>query len=280
MNADLHCHSTESDGTLSPAEVAKRAAANGVSLWTLTDHDTVRGLPEARDVAQAAGMRFLNGIEISVTWNFQTLHIVGLDINPDDPSLARGLARIRASRQGRAEKIADQLTAAGVTGSLDGAHALAQNPDLIGRTHFARFLISRGYARNMSDVFQRYLAPGRVGGVPHQWAELAEAVGWIRASGGVATLAHPGRHKLARAQLVRLIEEFKACGGAAIEVITASHSQDEATDFASLCRAHGLLASRGSDFHNPADARYDLGNLPALPNSVTPVWSLFAGAPA
>lgn len=276
LNSDLHCHSTESDGTLSPAEVARRAASNGVSLWTLTDHDTLKGLPEAREAAAASGLRFVHGVEISVTWNFQTLHIVGLNIDPANLVLLAGLAKIRASRQERAQKIADQLTEAGISGSLDGAYAFAQNADLIGRTHFARFLVARGFARNESDVFRRYLSPGRTGDVPHQWAQLAEAVAWIRASGGVAVLAHPGRLKLARAQLVRLIGDFKACGGAAIEVVTASHSQDQAADFALLCCSHGLLASRGSDFHNPDDARYDLGKLPQLPSSVTPVWSLFA----
>ena len=275
MNSDLHCHSTESDGTLAPADVARRAASNGVSLWTLTDHDTIKGLPEAREAASAAGLRFLNGVEISVTWNFQTLHVVGLNIDPANHVLLSGLAKIRASRQERAKRIADQLTEAGIAGSLDGAYAFAQNADLIGRTHFARFLVARGFARDESDVFRRYLSPGRIGGVAHRWAELAEAVKWIRASGGVAVLAHPGRLNLARAQLVRLIDEFKACGGAAIEVITASHSQSQAADFALLCRSHGLLASRGSDFHNPDDARYDLGKLPPLPSSVTPVWSLF-----
>ncbi len=276
MNADLHCHSSVSDGTLRPADVAGRAASNGVSLWTLTDHDSIQGLAEAREAAAGTGMQFIDGVEISVTWNFQNLHVVGLNIDPDDAGLGAGLEKIRFSRRARAEKIAVQLSAAGIKGSLDGAYAYAGNPDLIGRTHFARFLVAQGYARDMTDVFQRYLSAGRTGFVRHEWASLNEAIGWIRTSGGVAVLAHPGRYKLSREQLMRLIREFKTCGGAAIEVVTASHSNDQAADFALLCRSHGLLASRGSDFHDPNDARYDLGMLPALPTSVTPVWSEFA----
>lgn len=258
-----------------PGDVARRAAANGVSLWTLTDHDSVQGLDEARDAALAAGMRFLNGVEISVSWNFQTIHIVGLNIDPQYAELVRGLARVRHSRRMRAAKIADQLAGAGIDNSLEGAYAFAANPDLVGRTHFARFLVAKGYARHFSDVFQRYMTPGRTGWVAHQWANLDEAVAWIRASGGVAVLAHPGRYKLSREQLVRLIIEFKTCGGGAIEVVTASHSIDQTNDFALLCRAHGLFASRGSDFHSPEEARFDLGLLPALPATVTPVWTQF-----
>jgi 3',5'-nucleoside bisphosphate phosphatase len=275
LNPDLHCHSSVSDGTLLPGDVARRAAANGVSLWTLTDHDSVQGLPEARDAAAAAGMRFLDGVEISVSWNFQTVHIVGLNIDPHHAGLVAGLAGVRNSRRARAESIAAQLTDAGIQDSLPGAYGFAANPDLIGRTHFARFLVAKGHARHMSDVFQRFLSPGRTGWVAHQWATLNHAVAWICASGGVAVLAHPGRYKLAREQLVRLITEFKSCGGQAIEVVTASHSIDQTNEFALLCRAHGLLASRGSDFHSPEEARFDLGVLPALPSSVTPVWHQF-----
>jgi 3',5'-nucleoside bisphosphate phosphatase len=275
LNPDLHCHSSVSDGTLLPGDVARRAAANGVSLWTLTDHDSVQGLDEARDAAAATGMRFLNGVEISVSWNFQTIHIVGLNIDPHHADLVAGLASVRDARRSRAEKIAAQLTGAGIEDSLGGAYAFAANPDLIGRTHFARFLVAKGYARHMSDVFQRYLSPGRTGWVAHQWAVLDHAVTWIRAGGGVAVLAHPGRYKLAREQLVRLITEFKACGGQAMEVVTASHSIDQTNDFALLCKAHGLYASRGSDFHSPEEARFDLGVLPPLPNSVMPVWHQF-----
>ena len=276
LNADLHCHSTVSDGALPPADVARRAASNGVSLWTLTDHDSIQGLAEAREAAAGTGMRFISGVEVSVTWNFQNLHVVGLNVDPEDPSLGAGLEKIRFSRRSRAERIAQQLNAAGIKGSLDGAYAFAGNPDLIGRTHFGRFLVAQGYARDMADVFQRFLSAGRTGYVQHQWAELSEAVGWIGTSGGVAVLAHPGRYKLSREQLMRLIREFKVCGGAAIEVVTASHSNDQVTDFALLCKTHGLLASRGSDFHEPNDARYDLGLLPPLPTSVKPVWSEFA----
>jgi len=274
MNFDLHCHSTVSDGRLTPAEVVRRAAANGVTALALTDHDEVGGLAEARAAADELGMRFVDGVEVSVTWDDTTVHVVGLGIDPSHPELAAGLERIRSSRGVRAEKIAAQLDALGIHGSLEGAYAHAGNSALIGRTHFARFLVERGYARDVKSVFQRYLAQGKPGYVPHHWSELEDAVRWIRAAGGVAVIAHPGRYKLARAGMRRLLDAFRAAGGAGIEVATSSHTEDQYYEFSRLALEHGLAASRGSDFHAPGEGIAELGRIAALPRDLTPIWDL------
>jgi predicted metal-dependent phosphoesterase TrpH len=272
MNFDLHCHSTVSDGTLSPEDVVRRAAANGVHALALTDHDEVAGLARAQAEAEAAGIRFIPGVEVSVSWGGVTIHVVGLGIDADHAPLCEGLARTRASRHVRATKIAAELDAAGIPGSLEGALAYAGNPDLVSRTHFARFLVERGHAKDVGAVFQRYLARGKPGYVPHQWADLAESVSWIKGAGGRAVIAHPGRYALSRQELWRLFGEFKAAGGEGIEVVTGSHTRDQFGQFAGVAREFGFLASRGSDFHSPDEGGFDLGEIPALPGDLQPVW--------
>lgn len=279
MNFDLHCHSTVSDGTLSPADVVARAAANGVTDLALTDHDAIDGLVEARDAARAAGIRLIDGVEISVTWSWQTVHIVGLAIDPCSDVLAQGLQAVRSSRHHRATAIADRLAQIDIHGTLEGAYRYAENAALISRTHFARHLVAAGHARDISDAFERYLSAGRPGYVPHQWAELTDAVAWIRASGGVAVLAHPGRYKVSADRMDALFAEFKAAGGGAAEVVTSSQSLDQLGRFGTLCTRHGLLASRGSDFHEPGEGQFDLGKVPSLPHALTPVWSALPARP-
>jgi len=269
---DLHCHSTASDGVLSPAKVVQRAAANGVSVLALTDHDEVVGLAGAAEAARAAGIRLVPGVEISITWGDISIHIVGLGVDPEDETLATNLDFVRSSRGRRAERIAAELDSLGIEGSLAGAYGYAENPKVIGRTHFARFLVQRGVAPDVASVFKRYLARGKPGYVAHQWAELADAVAWIRASGGRAVVAHPGRYKLPRSELRRFLGEFKAAGGEGIEVVTGSHSPEQYGEFARLAREFEFLASRGSDFHGPEESLADLGRLPPLPADLKPVW--------
>ena len=269
---DLHCHSTASDGVLSPAKVVQRAAANGVSVLALTDHDELAGLAGAAEAARAAGIRLVPGVEISITWRELSIHIVGLGVDSENETLATNLDFVRSSRGRRAERIAAEFDNLGIEGSLEGAYAHAENPKVIGRTHFARFLVQRGLASDVASVFKRYLARGKPGYVPHQWAELADAVAWIRASGGRAVVAHPGRYKLPRAELRRFFGEFKAAGGEGIEVVTGSHSPEQYGEFARLAREFGFLASRGSDFHGPEESIADLGRLPPLPADLKPVW--------
>jgi predicted metal-dependent phosphoesterase TrpH len=272
---DLHCHSTRSDGLLAPSDVVARAAERGVRVLALTDHDEMGGLREARDEAMALGLTFVNGVEISVTWGGRTLHVVGLQIDPENPELANGLEQIRRGRHHRAETIASGLEAAGISGSLAGARSYVTNPELVGRTHFARFLVERGHARDVHSVFSRYLTAGRPGYVSHQWASLAQAVQWIKASGGVAVLAHPGRYGLNNAERESLLSSFAALGGSAVEVVTGSHTPDQYATWAGYARRHGLLASAGSDFHGPQESRRDFGELPDLPAGCAPVWRAF-----
>jgi len=269
---DLHCHSTVSDGALAPAAVVARAAAQGVDVLALTDHDEIGGLAAARDAARTAGIAFVDGVEVSVTWRGTTVHIVGLRIDPRDPTLAGGLESVRSGRVRRARRIGEELEAAGIGGTFEGALKYADNRTMVGRTHFARFLAEIGVVADVKAAFKRFLVPGKPGYVAHEWTDLVTAVGWIRAAGGQAVLAHPGRYGLSAGALEDLLNEFKAAGGEAIEVVTGSHSPDQYAMFAAIAEAHGFLASRGSDFHAPGEANADFGKLPALPNRLTPVW--------
>ena len=185
LNADLHCHSVVSDGTLTPEVLAARAAANGVELWALTDHDEISGQHRAIAAAREAGMKYLTGTEISVTFAGQTVHIVGLGFDPDDASMRQGLTATRGGRGERAKEMAEGLARVGIHGAYEGALQHVGNPELISRTHFARFLVDSGVCRDTHEVFRRYLTEGKPGFVPHRWASLGDAVAWITRAGGV-----------------------------------------------------------------------------------------------
>ncbi|MDD2884963.1 MAG: PHP domain-containing protein [Dechloromonas sp.] len=273
-NFDFHSHSSVSDGLLSPAEVGQRAAANGVDCWALTDHDDLGGLLEARATAEASGMVFVPGVEISIEWRQTPIHIVGLGFDPTATALNAGLAELRHGRLARARRMGDALAAIGIPGVYDGALTYVTNPSLISRAHFARYLVSIGIARETSEVFQHYLTPGKPGYVDHRWATLADAVGWIRDGGGVAVVAHPGRYRMSGAEMRHFLDDFKALGGQGIEVTCGSHSPDHVLHFARLARHYAFHASRGSDFHGPAESYIDLGRLPALPQDLKPIWRL------
>ena len=271
-NFDLHCHSNVSDGVLAPASLAARAKARGVDVWALTDHDEVGGIAEARAAATSLGLPFVPGVEISITWAGQTVHIVGLHVDERSPVLLAGLALTRSGRELRAREMAEQLAAAGIPDAYEGALAYAGNPDLISRTHFARYIIDRGICRDVPSVFRNYLIEGKPGYVPHRWASLQQSVEWIKAAGGTAVIAHPGRYNFDAMAYDALFAEFKDLGGTAIEVITGSHTPDQYEEYAKVAQRYGFLASRGSDFHGPGESRVDLGALPPLPSSVKPVW--------
>lgn len=272
LNVDLHCHSTVSDGALAPAEVASRARQNGVDVWALTDHDEVGGIPEARAAAETLGLRFVSGVEISVTWAGRTVHIVGLGFDEQDEALRGGLAATRSGRERRAREMALQLQAVGIDHAFEGALKYVGNPDLISRTHFARYLVELGVCADTAEVFRNYLVEGKPGYVPHRWAELSEAIGWIRGAGGIAVVAHPGRYDFNDLELDVFLNEFKRFGGLGIEVVTGSHTEDEFDRFAQVARQYGFLASRGADFHAPGESHTELGALPPLPADLVPVW--------
>lgn len=273
LNVDLHCHSTISDGVLKPSEVALRAKNNGVDVWALTDHDEVSGIAEARETALDLGMQFITGMEISVTWANTTIHIVGLNFDETNQDLISGLAKTRCGRQQRALDMGNELAQVGIPNCYQGALKYVGNPDLISRSHFARYLVEIGVSASVSDVFKSYLADGKPGYIPHRWASLKEAVTWIRNAGGTAVVAHPGRYKLSAIAMSEMFSEFKALGGEAIEVVTGSHTVDQYDEYAQLALRFGFKASRGSDFHAPDPQMPDLGKIPALSKELTPVWS-------
>jgi len=273
-NADLHCHSTVSDGTLSPEALAARAKANGVELWALTDHDEVGGQQRALTAARAAGLAYLTGVEISVTFAGKVVHIVGLGFDHEDPRIVAGLRATRGGRGARAKEMSDDLAKAGIHGAYEGALKHAGNPELISRTHFARFLVETGQCADVPEVFRRYLTEGKPGFVPHRWAALRDAVGWIVDAGGLAVIAHPGRYGFTPTEEYALITEFIAHGGRGIEVVTGSHTAADMVQYTDTALEFDLLASRGSDFHSPEESRVDVGKLDQhLSGRLTPVWS-------
>lgn len=272
-NADLHCHSTASDGFLPPIEVVRRAHANGVDLLALTDHDTLSGLDEAEAEAQRLDMGFVPGVEVSVTFARETVHIVGLGVDRQNATLVAGLAGLRAGRDERARRMGKALEEAGLPGVYEGACAMAQNPEMVGRAHFARYIVSTGRMPDVSTVFRHYLGKGKPGYVEHEWAKLEDAVGWIRSAGGIAVVAHPARYGLDMHGLDHLFDRFVECGGEGVEVVSGSHSRDEVARYAELAQKRNLLASRASDFHGVSESRMDLGQCPPLPSGLVPVWA-------
>ena len=271
LNFDLHCHSRASDGVLTPTDLVARAAANGVHALALTDHDDVAGLAEAGRAADEHDLVLIPGVEISVTWGGKTVHIVGLRIDPEQPDLAGGLRVIRDGRVERARRMSADLELSGIVGAFDGAYAFADNKQMLGRTHFARWLVRQGYVTDTRAAFRHFLTRGKPGYVEHEWTSLDNAVGWIRAAGGMAVIAHPGRYDFSAREMQLFLDAFRRLGGEGIEVITGSHHPSEYGKWADLARAFGFKASRGADFHAPGEG-VDLGRLPELPHWCTPLW--------
>lgn len=274
LNADLHCHSTVSDGLLAPFELVRRAQGNGVELLSLTDHDELGGLAEARATADEIGLRFVDGVEVSISWgDDQTVHIVGLAVDPTNAALLEGLQQVRSGRDSRAGRMAAELDKVGIHGAYEGALRHVGNPALISRSHFARYIVEQGHARDVKSVFEHWLAKGKPGYVGHAWATLEDALRWIVGAGGTAVIAHPGRYRLSQAERRELFAAFKDLGGRGIEVLSGAHKDDEVREFSRIAREFGFLASRGSDFHGPGESWIDLGRMPDLPEDLTPVWS-------
>lgn len=276
-NFDLHNHSNCSDGLLTPTALVELAARGHCDAVALTDHDTTAGLGEAAEAAARCGVRLIPGVEISVTWRPETLHttlhIVGLNIDRHEARIAAGLQSVRDGRRARAAQMAADFDRVGIKGSLEGAYRHAEHPDMIGRTHFARYLVEIGKAKDIGSAFHHFLVRGKPGYVQHDWTAIEDAVRWIRGAGGIAVLAHPGRYKLTPAQMRELLAEFKGLGGEAIEVVTGSHSADDIVRFAQLAREFDFLASRGADYHGPGESQWEPGTMPLLPADLTPVWT-------
>lgn len=271
-NFDLHCHSNISDGVLTPEELALRAKQNGVDVWALTDHDELSGIARARASAQEHDMHHVAGVEVSISWAGETVHIIGLRIDEHNQTLNDGLFHTREGRRARALEIGRQLELVGIHGAFDGALKYAVNPGLVGRTHFARYIVELGICQKVGEVFKKYLVEGKPGYVPHRWASLEQALAWIHAANGVAIVAHPGRYKYSELAEAEMLSQFKQLGGAGIEVVTGSHSIEQYQHYAQVANYYGFLASQGSDFHAPGESRVDLGKLPPLPSQLKPVW--------
>lgn len=274
IHYDLHCHSTASDGTLTPTVLVQRARKQGVDVLALTDHDVTDGLEEARRAADEIGLRLINGVEISVTWHSVTVHIVGLNFDPANARLQAGLAELRKYRVWRGEEIARRLEKKGIFGALEGAKAFC-NGQILSRTHFARFLVAQGHAKDMRKVFGKFLTHNRPGYVAGEWAALADAVGWIRDAGGQAVIAHPARYRLSATRLRALITAFMECGGEVLEVVSGSHSAGDVQGMAQYARRYELLVSQGSDYHGPEQSWLELGKMPSMPDGCIPVWTLW-----
>ncbi|MDI4634166.1 PHP domain-containing protein [Pelomonas sp. V22] len=271
-NADLHCHSKVSDGTLEPEELAARAKAQGVELWALTDHDEVGGQQRAMEAALAQGLPYLTGTEISVTFAGKVVHIVGLGFDHTDPALVAGLRATRGGREPRAREMGEGLAQVGIKGAFEGALKYVGNPELISRTHFARWLVDAGHCSDVPEVFRRFLTEGKPGFVPHRWATLRDALRWVHEAGGLTVIAHPARYGFTPTEEYALFTEFQAHGGRGLEVVTGSHTAAEAVKYGDMALEFGFLASRGSDFHSPDESHTDLGSLPNLPGQLSPVW--------
>ncbi len=273
--ADLHCHSTASDGLLAPADLVHRAADNGVTLLALTDHDTLDGLPEARAEAERNGLRFIPGVEISIEWSGAQVHVLGHDFDANNAALIAGLASIHDGRIERARRMAAALAAIGLDGCFEGAMRHAGNPGLISRAHFARHLVERGVCKDVRSVFEAYLVPGKPGYVEHRWPSLQDAVDWVNGAGGLASIAHPTRYNFTRSALRQLLKEFKAAGGRGLEVVSGAMPRESIAQCARLAETLGLAATCGSDFHGAGESLTDLGRIAPLPDGLTPIWELF-----
>ena len=276
---DLHSHSTASDGTLDPASLVKKARSAGVGVLALTDHDTLDGLAEATQAVSGLDLQLIRGVEISVTWQAMTIHVLGLNVAPRNPVLSDGLQELRKIRDWRAGEISRKLADKGIPGALEGADRFRKGK-ILSRTHFAHFLVDAGFAASVHDVFKRFLVKGKPGYVHNEWVSMERALGWIRQAGGLAVIAHPARYRLTRSKLNRLVGEFREAGGVGLEVVSGSHSRDETRHMAAVCREHRLFASSGSDYHGPEKPWVELGRLRSLPDGCIPIWKAETWPPA
>jgi hypothetical protein len=271
---DLHCHSTASDGALTPEDLVARASEQGVSHLALTDHDTIAGLAQARARGQELGLSLISGVELSCVWRSHTIHVVGLDFDEADPAFLKALARQNDNRWQRARLIADKLARLKVDGLLEKAIALAGG-DVPGRPHFAQVLVEAEVVPKTAHAFKRHLGSGKPGDVKACWPELSEVVQWITDAGGIAVLAHPRKYRLTATRLRELTADFRRAGGRAIEVSVSGQSSGDLGFVAELARREQLLASQGSDFHFPGAPWCELGRIMKMPEGLEPVWHHF-----
>lgn len=279
MKVDLHCHSTASDGALTPAEVVARAAGQGVRLLALTDHDTLEGLDEARAAATGLGLELINGIELSALWNGATVHVLGYAFATDAPALRQAIAELHDGRWRRAGEIADKLARKGMAGALEGARAVqlelgGSGENAPARPHFAEFLVRAGHVRDRAEAFRKWLGNGKLGDVKQHWPSLEQAVATLRAAGAWISLAHPLQYEFTRSKRRRLIADFIRAGGHALEVSNGMQPAEQVGSLVVLAREFGLLVTAGSDFHGPGDWS-ELGLYREPPADLPYLWARF-----
>ena len=276
---DLHSHSQCSDGSLSPADLVALAVRAGVKALALTDHDSVDGIAEASAAAQGTGLTLIAGVELSAIWGVHNIHVVGLQVDVRNPILKAGLAQQAGARAERGRQMGAKLEALGLKGAYEGALALASSPDGLSRTHMAQWLFDAGHVSTIQQAFDKYLGPRKPAAVPMPWASLADVVAWIKAAGGVAVVAHPGRYDMSRTKMRQLLADFKALGGDGMEVATATEKPDMVAYLGRLSQQLELLASQGSDYHGKPAPWIALGRFPSLPAGCVPIWTAW-GWPA
>jgi predicted metal-dependent phosphoesterase TrpH len=270
MLADLHTHTNASDGKLSPDKLLQDAAAAGVDLLAITDHDTVAGL-QSLTPRESGDCKLIHGIELSTTWRKIAIHVVGLNINMNNPILLAGISRQQEARHARAGIIAERLEKLGYTGVYEGAAKLA-GAGGIARPHFAQYLEDSGQIKSVAEAFRKHLGPGKPGDVKESWASLDEVLEWIHAAKGSAVLAHPAKYKLSNLKLEEMAKDFAAAGGDALEVVSGRQERSITRRLGKLANRCELLASAGSDFHRPSKYWAALGEVEKLPVDCTPVW--------
>jgi 3',5'-nucleoside bisphosphate phosphatase len=274
LNIDLHTHSSCSDGALTPLELVALAAAAGVEVMALTDHDTISGVEAAQQAAVQHGLKLVPGVEISASWHAQAVHILGLWIDPLSPLLCSMLKSQGELRRTRMRNICARLEKL----RLPGKELLATvelHPGLPTRAHLAQALVAGGHVASADAAFRKYLGKGKAAHIAADWPALPEVVGWIVASGGVAALAHPARYAISSGARRRLLADFAAAGGTVLEVVSGGNASQHVDTCAVLAQSFGFLGSVGSDFHNPQAAWNPLGRSLKLPDCVTPVWRSF-----
>ncbi|MGH1470042.1 MAG: PHP domain-containing protein [Cellvibrionaceae bacterium] len=285
---DFHTHSSMSDGSLNPEDLVSRAKSHGVEYLALTDHDTIDGLSRASIAAKKNDLHLITGIELSSEWSGIGVHIVGLGFDVNSPILLGGIKRQKQARLHRAQTIAERLAKKGFLNTFEGARAIAMKQSgceargecsdmlesenlIIARPHFAQYLVQAGYVKSEKAAFKRYLGAGKIGDIKSCWPEMQTVIAWIKASGGVSVLAHPLHYKLTNSKLRRLMTDFKAVGGEAVEVISGRQTSEQTDYVAKLADEFGLFASAGSDFHSPDFAWQGLGKIGKLPSLCRPV---------
>lgn len=274
---DLHCHSTASDGHYSPVDLVGLAASRGIETLAITDHDSADGFRLAREAAADCGIRLISGIELSTVWSGISVHMVGLNFDPDSEAIRMAEQHQDRIRAERGETIARRLSKRighdiNFADIVDLAGGRAEK---VGRPHFARYLIERGVVANMNGAFGKYLGAGKVGDVKTGWPTLAEAVGWVRAGGGIPVLAHAHMYKMTRTKLRACLADFVEAGGVGLEVSYGQMDNSQRSQMAALCKDFHLYGSCGSDYHGPNRFGLELGVMPAFPGDVRPVWSLW-----